>query len=420
MDDPAFADELERAAALDAADELGGLRAAFHVPAHDGKALVYLAGHSLGLMPRAARDAVTAELDAWAELGAQAHFDPRSNWFAYHERFSAPLARLVGAQPREVVAMGSLTTNLHLLLVSFFRPGPERRRIVIERGAFPSDRYAVQSQLALHGLDPEADLVELGTDDLEPLSPADLDRALTEQAGRVALVLLPGVQFLTGQVLDVADYTRVAHQHGCRIGFDLAHAIGNVPLGLGESEADFAVGYSYKYLNAGPGAVAGCFVHQRWHEAGLPRLAGWWGHKASTRFALERSFRSSRGAQGWQLSNPPILALAPLAASLELFERATPAKLRVKSMHLTAFLERALERACAERIEIVTPAAERGCQLSVRVLEAEPGRLAERLRREGIVADWRGSILRLAPAPLYNTYRDAALAAQALRAALEA
>jgi kynureninase len=426
----AFAPGIDHAAALDSADPLAQYRRVFELPRSGRKGLVYLCGHSLGPLPKYARRVVEVELDRWAELGVEAHFDGKEPWYSYHERFAAPLARLVGAHANEVVAMNSLTVNLHLMLATFYRPKGKRAKIVIERGAFPSDRYAVQSQLRQHGLDPKTHLLELagtasaGVQDRKLVATGELELLLAEHADEIALVLLPGVQFLTGQALALQEYTRIAQRYDCRIGFDLAHAIGNVPLELHDAGADFAVWCSYKYLNAGPGAIGGCFVHRRWHDrVDIPRLAGWWGHDAATRFALRDQIVPMPGAQAWQLSNPPILAMAPLAASLAIFEAATLPALRKKSVRLTGYLERLLDHEFGERIRILTPrdANARGAQLSVRV-NVEPKQLdgvRKALRAAGVVVDWRdGDVLRLAPAPLYNRYRDVHAAVQALRRAL--
>lgn len=419
----------ERARALDAADELAPFRLQFELPRRNGRAVVYLCGHSLGLMPRGARRAVEHELDRWAALGVDGHFADRddSGWLDYHDRFAKPLAALVGARPREVVAMNTLTVNLHLMLATFFRPNGYRRKILIERDAFASDRYAVQSQLRHHGLDPAADLIELAPSAAtRRLELADF-RALLELHGEeIALVLLPGVQFLTAERLDVAAFTAAARAFGCRVGFDLAHAIGNVPLALHSAGPDFAVWCSYKYLNAGPGAVGGCFVHERWSDdASLPRFAGWWGNDAKTRFAMPHEFAPLPGAAGWQLSNPPIFSLAPLAASLELFAAAGFARLRKKSERLTAFLEQELRSVFGERITVLTPGdpKRRGCQLSL-VLNDRGARapaVLERLRAAGVAADARApNVLRLAPVPLYNRFTDVHAAVRALAAALDA
>lgn len=414
------------AQALDAADELAPLRREFHRPRDGRRELVYLCGHSLGLMPRRARTEVLTELDRWARRGVEGHFDGPEGWFDYHERFAAPLADLVGAQPDEVVAMNSLTVNLHLMLVSFFAPDRERYGILMESGAFPSDRYAVASQLRYHGLDPAEALIELEPAG-EParLTAEQLEARLEAESGRVALVLLPGVQHLTGQMLDIGALTRVAHAHGCRIGFDLAHAVGNVPLALDRDGPDFAVWCSYKYLNGGPGAIAGCFVNERFDDArGLARLAGWWGHDESRRFANDAWFIPIRGARGWQLSNPPIFSMAPLWASLELFRRAGGMDaLRAKAERLTAYLEHLLTESVGGGLEILTPSApgERGCQLSVRVpaRHGTAAELAAALREAGVVVDARApDVLRLTPVPLYNSFRDVYRACRALRRVL--
>ncbi len=420
-----FSVRADGAQALDAADELKPLRREFHQPRDGRRRLIYLCGHSLGLMPRRARADVLAELERWARRGVEGHFDEPEGWFDYHERFSGPLAALVGAKADSVVAMNTLTVNLHLMLVSFFRPEGARNRILIEHGAFGSDRYAVESQLRFHGLDPAETLVEL-----EPIgepgriTPERLAEVLAAERGRVALVLLPGVQFLSGQALDVGAFTRVAHEHGCRIGFDLAHAIGNVALELDRDGPDFAVWCSYKYLNAGPGAVAGCYVNERHADASrIARLAGWWGHDVTRRFANDPAFSPIRGARGWQLSNPPILSMAPLGASLALFMRAGTAALRRKSEQLTAYLEHLLHEAVSAELELLTPRepAERGCQLSVRVPRTlgTAEEIARRLREAGVVVDTRApDVLRLTPVPLYNSFRDVYRACRALRRVL--
>jgi kynureninase len=366
----------------------------------------------LGLQPRATRQALLDELDDWARLAVEAHFRGRHPWMPYHNEVRAHLAELVGAQPAEVVAMNSLTVNLHLMMASFYRPTQERNAILIEKSAFPSDRYAVESQVRFHGYDPAASLIELAGD--EPngcISPAAIERALDADGARIALVLLPGLQYLTGQVFDLHALTALAQRKGCAVGFDLAHAVGNVPVGLHDSGCDFAVWCSYKYLNSGPGAVAGCFVHERHAQAALPRLAGWWGHDQATRFRMGPDFVPTPGADGWQLSNPPILALAPLRVSLEIFHRAGMGRLREKSIVLSGYLTWLIETELAQVLEIATPREpeRRGCQLSLRVKgPRDAGRaLFEHLSAHGIVGDWREpDTIRVAPAPLYNRHID--------------
>ena len=414
------------ARALDAADELRAFRARFALPKDGRRTLTYLCGHSLGLMPLTARTAVETELARWAKSGVEGHFGA-AGWLDYHERFAAPLAALTGAKADEVVAMNTLTVNLHLMLVSFFRPTRRRYRIMIERDAFPSDRYAVESQLRFHGLDPRDALLELGSrrGSFE-LDLGRLEKLLEREGERIALILLPGVQYLSGERLDIGALTRLARRHGCAIGFDLAHAIGNVPLALHRDAPDFAVWCSYKYLNAGPGAVGGAFVHRRAASAaGLPRFEGWWGHDVQRRFLMERKFAPLRGADAWQLSNPPIFSLAPLAASLALFAEAGLARLRKKSVALTGRLLELLDAELGRRARVLTPrdAARRGAQVALR-FDPPPrsaAQFAKRLRAAGVVADWRPpDVLRLAPVPLYNRFEDVHAAVRALKRTLDA
>ncbi|GAB2506528.1 kynureninase [Arenimonas alkanexedens] len=400
------------AEALDAADPLRHFRAEFLLPRHGDGEQAYFCGNSLGLQPRGVRAALMQELDDWAALGVEAHFHGKHPWMPYHEQVREGLAHIAGALPSEVVAMNSLTTNLHLLMVSFYRPTPERPAILVEAGAFPSDRYGVESQIRFHGFNPATDLIELAPD--EPggtISMAAIERTLAEHGHRIALVLWPGVQYRTGQAFDLRQVTALAHARGCIVGFDLAHAAGNLPLALHDSGADFAAWCSYKYLNAGPGAVAGAFVHERHAHSDRPRFAGWWGHDQATRFRMGPDFVPTPGAEGWQLSNPPILALAPLRVSLELFGRAGLPMLRDKSERLTGYLETQVRERLGKVLEIVTPseAERRGCQLSLRVVGGrERGRaLFEALVAQGIVGDWREpDVIRISPVPLYNSYAD--------------
>ncbi len=419
------------ARARDAADPLRAFRDEFLVPTHqasDGTRVdsTYFCGNSLGLQPRAVRAAVNAELDYWAELGVEGHFKGRLPWMDYHEYVRDDLAMIVGAQPGEVVAMNTLGVNLHLLMVSFYRPTKERPAILIEAGAFPTDRYAVESQVRFHGFDPASTLIELEADEPNGLiSFAAIERALAEHGARIALVMLPGIQYRTGQAFDLQAITALAHRHGCTVGFDLAHAVGNLPLQLHDSGADFAIWCSYKYLNGGPGAVGGAFVHARHAQAVLPRFAGWWGHDKATRFQMGPQFVPIPGADGWQLSNPPILALAPLRASLEIFRRAGMPALREKSLQLTGYLEWLVQTELADVLEVVTPSdpARRGAQLSIRVRGGRTqGRaLFEYLMQHGIIGDWREpDVIRISPAPLYNRFADCLTFAQAVRAWHEA
>jgi kynureninase len=397
---------------LDERDPLARYRDRFAIPVRGGEPVLYFNGNSLGLMPKAAAELVAAELDDWANLAVDAHFAGKTPWFSYHEVFRESGARLVGAVPGEVVMMNGLTVNLHLMMATFFRPDGGRHKILIEDGAFPSDTYAAQTQLALHGLDPDEALIRVAPRDGETLlRTGDLVELIEKRAGEIALVLLPGVQFYTGQFLDIAAITKAAHRCGCVVGWDLAHAAGNVPVALHDWDVDFAVWCSYKYLNAGPGAIAGCFVHERHaNNASLPRLGGWWGNDPATRFRMheERDFRPRAGADGWQLSNPPILAMAPLRASLALFDEAGMEALRAKSIVLTGYLWWLLEQRSHKRFELITPgeSAERGCQLSLRILD-RPVATLKAIEACGVVLDFRPpDVVRMAPVPLYNTFHE--------------
>ncbi len=406
--DPTLQDALER----DAADPLRSLRERFATPlAPDGEQAIYLCGHSLGLMPLAARERVTQALDDWAQMAVLGHERGRRPWITYHDALAGPCAQLLGCQADEVAIMNSLSVNLQLMLASFYRPAGRRRCVMIEAGAFPSDRYAVTTHLQWHGLEPRDTLIELAPRAGEEcVSEADIESLLEQRGEEISLVLWPGVQYLTGQAFDLARIARAAHCAGALVGFDLAHSVGNMPFPLRDLEADFAVWCSYKYLNAGPGAIAGCFVHRRHFAAGRPRLAGWWGHELASRFDMPHQFRAAHGAAGFQLSNQSVLAAAPLIASLELFQLAGVQPLREKSLSLGAFLARLIEARVPEA-KIVTPRepAARGAQLSLRI-----GANAQRARRifqwlgaHGVLCDWREpDIIRAAPAPLYNGYAD--------------
>ncbi|MCC4588112.1 kynureninase [Xanthomonas sp. NCPPB 1067] len=400
------------AAALDAADPLHALRDAFVFPQHAGADQTYFVGNSLGLQPRDARVMVDEVLDHWGALAVEGHFTGPTQWLTYHQLVRDGLARVVGAQPGEVVAMNTLSVNLHLMMASFYRPTAERGAILIEAGAFPSDRHAVESQLRLHGLDPATHLIEVEADEANgTLSMAAIADAIVQHGPRLALVLWPGIQYRTGQAFDLGEIARLARAQGAAVGFDLAHAVGNIPLTLHDDGVDFAVWCHYKYLNAGPGAVGGCFVHARHANSELPRMAGWWGHEQHTRFRMDPQFVPSPGAEGWQLSNPPVLALAPLRASLALFDQAGMAALRAKSERLTGHLEQLIHARLPQVLQIVTPAepARRGCQLSLRVVGGRTqGRaLFEHLRSVGVLGDWREpDVIRIAPVPLYNRFSD--------------
>jgi kynureninase len=403
----------------DAADPLPTRRAEFCVPPFSGPPgeAAYFAGNSLGLQPRALRERLGAELDDWARLGVEGHTRARRPWLPYHELLREPAAALVGARPAEVVVMNSLTVNLHLMMVSFYRPTPERHAIVIEDSAFPSDSYAVRSQAAFHGYDPDEAVVRL--------APADVLDYLRGRGDRVALVLLGAVNYLTGELLDLDAITAAGRAAGAVVGWDLAHAVGNVPLRLHETGADWAAWCSYKYLNAGPGSLAGVFVHER-HlgDRSLPKFAGWWSTDPRTRFEMAPTVTPVDTADSWQVSNPPILAMAPVLVSLEMFGQTGMEALRAKSIRLTGYLESLLDSVSAGRLAcVITPRdpARRGAQLSVRVSGRDVGPVARRLREEfGVYADTRRpDVIRLAPAPMYNTFHDCWRAATALATVLD-
>lgn len=416
---------LQAAQHRDAQDPLAELRQEFHFPTDaQGRQLLYLCGNSLGLQPRGVFDALKDELDDWARLGVEAHFEGKHPWYDYHEPLSAPLARIVGALPHEVVAMNALTVNLHLMMLSFYQPDPTRFKIIIEGGAFPSDQYAVASQAKLHGFDPAQAIIELHPKDGEhTLNMDDVEQTIREHGSSVALVMLGGVNYYTGQAMDIARITRVGHEVGAFVGFDLAHAAGNLELSLHDDGPDFAVWCSYKYLNSGPGGVAGCFVHDRHaNNPSLPRLAGWWGNDPKVRFQMPSEFEPQNGAAGWQLSNAPILSMAALRASLALFDRAQMPRLRQKGVALTEYLLALIDTLPDDAFEIITPRdpAMRGCQLSLRARAHGP-ELFEALKTQGVTCDFRRpDVIRVAPAPLYNSFEDVWRFHQALKLALEA
>lgn len=407
----------------DAADPLGAFRQRFNFPVlESGEEPVYFTGNSLGLQPRSAKDFVDRELEDWAKLAVEGHFQARHPWLPYHEFLTESTAEVVGAFPEETVVMNSLTVNLHLMLVSFYRPTSERFRIMIEGKAFPSDQYAVKSHLAFHGFDPGAGLIEVLPRYGETwLRTEDIVEAIEKHSDSLALVMFGGVNYFTGQAFDLKTISEAARRSGAAVGFDLAHAAGNIPLQLHDSGADFAVWCSYKYLNAGPGAVAGAFVHERHaRERDIPRFTGWWGHNKDTRFQMGPDFDPIEGAEGWQISNPPILQMAALRASLEIFSEAGMESLSSKSKELTGFLEFLLRSIGDERISVITPEdpVQRGCQISMKVKDADRS-LFEQLRSDGVFADWREpDVIRVAPVPLYNSFTDVWRFAEKLRTAL--
>ena len=409
-----FSADEDFARQLDAGDPLGAFRESFCLPVgKDGKPLIYLAGNSLGLMPKTARSIVEQELDDWATLGVDAHLDGKTPWYSYHESVREPTARLVGARPNEVICMNSLTVNLHLMMATFYRPTKSRFKILMEEPAFPSDTYAIKTQIVHHGYEPNEALVLARPRKGEfTVRHEDIEAAIGKHADALAVVMIGGVNFFTGQLFDIEKITAAARKHGITVGIDLAHAVGNVPLALHDWDVDFAVWCSYKYLNSGPGAVAGAFVHER-HAANtkLPRLAGWFGNDPNTRFRmqLEPDFIPVPTADGWQVSNPPIFSLAPLRASLAIFDEAGGMEpLRAKSLKLTGYLQYLLQSASSKLFTVITPAApnERGCQLSILVHE-HPKELFGKLDAAGVKCDFREpNVVRAAPTPLYNTFHE--------------
>ena len=396
---------------MDARDKLKSFRDKFYIPKQEsGEDVLYFTGNSLGLQPKTTRDYIEQELKDWETLGVEGHFAAKNPWMPYHETVTNGLANIVGAKKREVVAMNSLTVNLHFLMVSFYRPMRERHKILIEADAFPSDKYAVKSQIGFHGLNIKDSLIELKARAGETiLRTEDILKTIAENGDEIALIMLGGVNYYTGQKFDFETITKAGHKIGALVGFDLAHAVGNVELKLHDWNADFAAWCSYKYLNAGPGGIGGVFVHERHSEnSNMPRFAGWWGHDKETRFLMDDEFVPISGAEGWQVSNPPIFQLAALRASLDIFDEAGMKNLRKKSVKLTNYLEFLLSEINDARISVITPKNpnERGCQLSIRVKNSDKS-LYNEITKRGVIADWREpDVIRVAPVPLYNSFTD--------------
>lgn len=409
---------------MDEKDPLRSFREEFLFPQHEGKPAIYFTGNSLGLQPKGAAAALKQELDDWARYGVEGHFQARMPWYSYHEYFSESLGKLVGAKPSEVVAMNGLTTNLHLLLVSFYRPSGKRTKILCEERPFPSDTYAFKSQVEFHGLDPNIEVIFMQPRPGEHvLDMEDIEEKIDELGDELALVCFGGVNFLTGQVFDMGRITECAHRVGAIAGFDLAHAAGNVRLSLHGWDVDFACWCSYKYLNSGPGGIAGAFVHERHHKEKLPRFAGWWGHDKNERFKMEAEFKPMASAEAWQLSNAPVFSMAVHRASLDLFDRAGMDALCAKSRELTGYLMTVIEGVANDtgtNLEIITPndAEARGCQLSI-LAHGHGKALFNKLTTAGVVADWREpNVIRVAPVPMYNSFEDVWRFGQILKAAL--
>ncbi len=407
-----FEESLRFAKKLDQQDSLRLFRPKFHLPKVNGKTAIYFTGNSLGLLPKSTKEIVNEELDDWAKLGVEGHFHSQRPWLHYHKFSKKSLAKLVGAKPSEVVAMNQLTVNLHLMMVSFYRPTKTRFKILTETGAFPSDQYALESHVKVHGLDPDKTIIELSPREGEyPLRTEDILYAIEENKNELALVIFGAVQYYSGQFFDLAKITRASHEAGTKVGFDLAHAIGNVPLHLHKHHVDFAVWCGYKYLNSGPGGLAGAFVHEKHAKSfDIPRFAGWWGHNDKERFEMKKGFKAMEGVDGWQLSNFPVLSGAAQLASLEIFDNAGINNLRKKSFLLTGYLEFLLKSIedFNEYITIITPTNknERGCQLSL-LMKKNGKKVFDRITKAGVIADWREpDVIRVAPVPLYNTFEE--------------
>lgn len=413
---------VEHAQSLDKGDPIPARRAEFHLPIINGKEVIYFTGNSLGLQPKSAGQALKTELDDWAQWGVEGHFHAQNPWVSYHEKFAKGLAHLVGAKEHEVVAMNALTVNLHLLLVSFYAPKGKRTKILCEAKAFPSDQYALASQIRFHGGNPETDLIEVAPrPGATTLEEEDIEKAIQEHSDELALVMIGGVHYFTGQLMDMQRITKAAHAAGATCGFDLAHAMGNVPMHLHNWEVDFACWCSYKYLNSGPGAVAGAFVHEKHvSREDIPRFDGWWGHNAKRRFLMEPEFDSMNTAEAWQMSNAPVLNMAVHGASLDMFLDSGIHELREKSKRLTSYLEAGIVSVAEEvgfHAEILTPLDpnRRGCQLSL-AAHGFGKSLFEALTKAGVITDWREpNVIRMAPVPLYNTFEDIAAFLDILR-----
>ncbi len=421
-----FQNTREFAQQLDAQDELFNYRDEFLFPSINGKNVIYFTGNSLGLQPKRTQAYVDEVMNDWAKLAVEGHFYADKPWWDYHERFAIPLSGIVGAKPSEITVMNTLTVNLHLMMVSFYRPTPKKYKIICEEKAFPSDQYMFQSQVKFHGYDPKEAIVEIKRREGEHnIHHEDIIAKIEEVGEELALVLIGGVNYYTGQVFDIKSITEAGHKTGAYVGWDLAHAAGNIELELHDWDVDFACWCSYKYMNSGPGNASGCFVHERHHhDNDLPRFAGWWGHNKERRFKMEPDFDPVNGADGWQISNLPILSLAPYLASVEMFAEVGMKKLIQKRNFLTAYLEFILHEIDKEidgtEFEIITPQnqEERACQLSV-YLHGQGRSLFEYLMKNGVITDWREpNVIRLAPAPFYCSFEDMYEFGQILKAGI--
>ncbi|MEM9837208.1 MAG: kynureninase [Bacteroidota bacterium] len=423
MDQSLPQNTLAYAQQLDTEDELAAYRHQFHLPIQEnGEPFVYLCGNSLGLQPKTTTAKVQQELEDWANLGVEGHFHAKNPWLPYHEFLTNAMAKVVGGKPEEVVVMNTLTVNLHLMLVSFYRPRGKRNKILIEADAFPSDRFGVASQVRFHGLDPEECVLRMTARPGEVcLRPEDIHQAITTFGDEIALILLGNTNYYTGQYFDIRQITKWGHERGCMVGFDCAHGAGNIPLNLHESGCDFAVWCNYKYLNAGPGGMGGVFIHERHlNDPTIPRFEGWWGHNKATRFQMRDGFDPIPTSEAWQLSNPPILAMAAVWASLKIFDEVGMDCLRAKAIKLTGYLETLVQSLGDDVINVITPADpnQRGSQLSIQVKRADKS-LFEHITAMGVIADWREpDVIRVAPVPLYNSFEDVFHFYQILKQAL--
>jgi kynureninase len=408
---------------MDAEDPLAKYKADFYFPkGKNGEDLIYFCGNSLGLQSKQAEEVTLSVLEQWKELGVKGHFNGDRPWVSFHLGLKDQMANVVGAKASEVTLMNTLSVNLHLMLTSFYKPKGSRTKILIEKDVFPSDRYAVESHIEWHGLSVEENLIYIERSKYsETVDKESIKQIIEEQGEEIALIMIGGVNYYTGQLFNLSQITEWGHSKGCMVGFDLAHAAGNVPLALHDANVDFAVWCTYKYLNAGPGSIAGAFVHERHHDdSTLPKLKGWWGHNAEIRFGMREDFEPAPGVESWQISCQPILSLAPVKASLDMFEEAGMKAIRNKSVLLTGYLEFLLRQMGDEEIEIITPQlqSERGCQLSI-LLKKGDRRVYESLIESGIVVDWRNpNVIRVAPAPLYNGYLEVWQFCEALKQAL--
>jgi len=411
-----YENSLEFALKLDEQDELAGYRNKFHIPVIDGKETIYFTGNSLGLQPKSTIDYINTELQDWAKWGVEGHFNAKNPWFAYHEMFAEPVAKIVGAKEQEVVVMNNLTVNLNLLLVSFYRPTKERYKILCEAKAFPSDQYALEMQVKNAGLNPNDAIIEIAPREGErTIHNEDIINAIKEAGDSLACVMIGGVNYFTGQVFDMKSITEAAHQVGANCGFDLAHGAGNIDLKLHEWDVDFACWCSYKYLNSGPGGVSGVFINERHcNNTDLPRFAGWWGQEKETRFLMEKGFKPMKSAEAWQMSNAPVLTMAAHKAAIDIFEEVGMDKLLKKQRLLSGYLEFIVDdinsslSESEKSLEIITPRnwEERGCQVSV-IAHGYGKSLFDKLTEEGVISDWREpNAIRMAPVPLYNSFKD--------------